>query len=293
MLLAKYKNGNYDVSIFDNGTKIRENDLDNLTPEFPESIDMKITDFCDKGCLYCHEKSSLMGKHSIFDDSVIKMLKSIKPYTELAIGGGNPLAYPDLVAFLLLCKNAKIIVNLTVNSDHFEERFTFLKSLTRHKLIYGLGVSICDKPSSSLIEKIKKFPNAVVHTIAGVTSMETFETLSNNDLKVLILGFKHYGRGDTYFEKHPEVVENIGALETNLLSLIPKFKVMSFDNLALRQLQVQSKLPEKIWNQFYMGDDGGFTFYIDLVNRKFAKNSTSKDRLDLTEDVTEMFQAFK
>ena len=45
-LLAKYKNGNYNVKIYDDGTKIRYNDLDNLTPEFAESNDVTITTVC-------------------------------------------------------------------------------------------------------------------------------------------------------------------------------------------------------------------------------------------------------
>ena len=36
-LLGEYTNGNYNVHIFDDGTKIRENDLDNLKPSFPEN----------------------------------------------------------------------------------------------------------------------------------------------------------------------------------------------------------------------------------------------------------------
>lgn len=45
-LLSKYKNGNYEVMIFDDGTKIRYNNLDCLIPDFPESMDMKISNYC-------------------------------------------------------------------------------------------------------------------------------------------------------------------------------------------------------------------------------------------------------
>lgn len=40
-LIGQYKNGNYTVSIYDDGTKIRENDLDFFEPAFPESMDIK------------------------------------------------------------------------------------------------------------------------------------------------------------------------------------------------------------------------------------------------------------
>lgn len=52
-LLGQYVNGNYNVSIFSDGTKIRENDLDNFTPSFPECADVKITNQCEMACKYC------------------------------------------------------------------------------------------------------------------------------------------------------------------------------------------------------------------------------------------------
>lgn len=45
-LLAKYRNGNYNVMLFEDGTKIRFNDKDCLIPEFVESMDMKISNYC-------------------------------------------------------------------------------------------------------------------------------------------------------------------------------------------------------------------------------------------------------
>ena len=56
-VLGSYKNGNYNVKIFKDGTKIRFNNLDNLTPEKPESMDLKITNKCDMGCKFCLKPS--------------------------------------------------------------------------------------------------------------------------------------------------------------------------------------------------------------------------------------------
>lgn len=70
---------------------------------------------------------------------------------------------------------------------------------------------------------------------------------------------------------------------------------ISFDNLALKQLDVKSLLSEKEWNQFYMGDDGledeqtSASMFVDMVERKFAKNSCSKERFDLLPTVEEMY----
>lgn len=65
-LLGIYKNGNYRVRIYDDGTKVREtidpND-NKFIAEFPESIDLKITNRCDMGCKMCHENSTIDGAH--------------------------------------------------------------------------------------------------------------------------------------------------------------------------------------------------------------------------------------
>lgn len=52
--MVTYKNGNYTV-LFDekNGSKVRFNKLDNLTPEFPECIDCRISSRCIVGCSVC------------------------------------------------------------------------------------------------------------------------------------------------------------------------------------------------------------------------------------------------
>lgn len=68
--------------------------------------------------------------------------------------------------------------------------------------------------------------------------------------------------------------------------------LVSFDNLALEQLAVKSLLSKEEWEQFYAGDDGSHTFYIDMVERKFAKSSTAPfdRRYDLLNNVDEMFR---
>ena len=63
-LIGSYMNGNYKVSIYEDGTKVRENDLDYFEPDTVESMDIKITNKCNKGCPMCHEDSKPDGKHA-------------------------------------------------------------------------------------------------------------------------------------------------------------------------------------------------------------------------------------
>ena len=138
---VKYRNGNYDVFLnLENGTKIRKNDLDNLTPEYPESMDIKLTNKCHHNCTMCHEASTPNGKHG--DIMNAKFIETLPPYTELALGGGNPLEHPDLEMFLRKCKSLKLIPSMTVHQDDFMNNLEFLRMLRDEELIWGIGVSV-------------------------------------------------------------------------------------------------------------------------------------------------------
>jgi hypothetical protein len=68
------------------------------------------------------------------------------------------------------------------------------------------------------------------------------------------------------------------------------FKTVEFDNLALEQLSMQSKISDAVWNKHFMGEDGDFTFFINLVDGYFAKNSTSPIHYPIMDSVDEMFR---
>ena len=84
-------------------------------------------------------------------------------------------------------------------------------------------------------------------------------------------------------------------LERNLFRLLNGVKVLSFDNLAIEQLRVKEKISPETWEEFYAGDDGTFTYYIDMVNRQFARSSTApfNKRYPLLDSVDDMFDVIK
>ena len=294
-ILGTYKNGNYTVTIFDDGTKIRENDLDNLTPDTVESMDIKITNSCDMGCSFCHEDSKPNGKHG--DILSPSFLDKLHPYTELAIGGGNVLEHPDFDEFLSRCKERKFIPSITLNQVHFERDFDRVKKMVDDKLIYGLGVSLFN-PSDEFIKKVEQFPNAVIHVINGVVTLDQLKKLAHHNLKILILGYKEFRRGLDYMSAYENtILKN----KTDLYNTLPEiieddwFKVVSFDNLSIKQLNPKRLMSDEDWNQFYMGDDGEFTMYVDMINRVFAKNSCEplNKRYPLFDTIEEMFNYLK
>lgn len=289
-IIGKYKNGNYVVTLLSDGTKIRETEEDEFTPSFAENCDVKITDKCDGGCPFCYEGCTSNGKHG--DILNYKFLDTLHSYTELAING-NDLSHPDLVPFMHKMKEKKIILNMTVNQIHFERHFDIIKEWIDEGLIYGLGVSL-KEPTDKFINMITQFPNAVIHVINGVVSVHDLSILAGHNLKVLILGYKNLRRGESYYEQNDDIVN---ALQEDLNKyLFPEiidkswFKVVSFDNLAIKQLHVQEHLPKEQWEEFYMGDDGNYTFYIDMVDGTFGKNSLATERYPIMDSIDEMFQ---
>lgn len=292
-LLGRYKNGNFRVVILDDGTKIRETNEDEFVPDFAENMDIKICNVCDVLCPFCHEGSTKNGK--LGDILNEKFIDTLHPYQEVAIGGGDITSHPDLIPFLQKLKEKKVVANITVNQVHFERKQELIKKLVDEKLIYGLGVSLVN-PTEHFLKLIKQYPNAVIHVINGILSESDVEKLQNNDLKMLILGYKHLRRGNEYFEADQTEIENKQRwLYENLESLVDKFKVVSFDNLAIEQLQVKRLLTDEEWDEFYMGDDSEFTYYIDMVERRFAKSSTAPmdQRYDLLDSVDDMFEKIR
>ena len=292
-LLGMYKNGNTINKIFSDGTRVCETEDNEFKFDFARNMDIKITNSCSMGCKFCHEGSTPDGKHG--DILNEKFIKTLHPYQEVAIGGGNVLEHPDLIPFLEKLKEKKVIANITVNQIHFEKEQELIRKLVGERLIYGLGVSLV-RPTDKFIKFMKQYPNAVIHTINGILTESDVKAMENNNLKMLILGYKHLRRGNEYFEHERERIEaNQNWLYKNLDDITNKFKVVSFDNLAIEQLNVKRLLSDSEWNEFYQGDDGSSTYYIDMVERKFARSSTASfdKRYDLLDSVDEMFKIIR
>jgi len=284
-VLYSYQNGHTHVCMFEDGSKERVfNGLPKLI--HPESIDVKITDFCDAGCTFCHEQSTTQGLHGDLN-KLLEILQPLPPGVEIAIGGGNPLSHPELLVFLRELQEKELIVNITVNQKHLQQYKDLILYLISEKLVYGIGISYSSKSYiPDIIPIIKASSNVVFHTIMGINSISDIDdllTLSqqyNQTCKILILGYKVFGFGINYYLKNNKI-------ETNkyqwYIKLAPYFRkqglILSFDNLAIQQMNLQRFFTKTAWSKFYMGDDFVFTMYIDAVKQQFAPSSTSTDRI--------------
>lgn len=283
-ILAEYQNGNYHVTLHEDGTKIKATEGELFLAAFPDSMDLKITNFCDLACPMCHENAGAWGQHA---DLSAAFLEKLHGGTELAIGGGNPLAHPDLLPFLKRMQAQGVVCNMTVNETHLQSDREEIESLLERRLIWGLGISL-NQYSEETLQFTESHPNTVLHLICGMVTQEEWTKLFDRDLKILLLGYKRFGRGKAYYSA--EVEKKIHALRKALPSLLDRFAVVSFDNLAITQLRIKALLSPEAFEEMFMGEDGDATMYVDLVKGEFALSSTSSLRYPILGTAEEMLQ---
>jgi len=292
--IATYKNGNTYTTIYEDGTKEHFTMDDEFKFDFPESMDVQVSQCCDNGCEWCYYGCSPTGRHG----QILgwRFFGSMRPYTEIAINLQKPV-HPDFSTFLYLMNHHHIICNVTINQNHFmdDDVRKQMNVWIRQGYIKGIGISLTDPRQEGFIEKVKEYPNAIIHVIAGITPWEDIQYLMGHGLKILILGYKKTGRGKKYYDgMFIPIITQMKYLEGGLDEVINGFKIVSFDNLAIEQLHIKDRLSDKEWNMFYGGDDGTVTFFIDLVKGVFARSSLSPITYPIGDKtIDEMFEIIR
>ena len=283
-----YKNGTYVVNVKNSGTKTYKGR--EFIADFPDSLDIKITEQCQHKCPFCHESSKLSGKHGDLEELLFK-LKGLPKGVELAIGGGNALLHPDLENFLEKLKG-HFRVALTVHWKDIKDSSSKdkIKQLKEKELITSLGISLADikckelketfEINRDLLESSYGIPT-VFHIIPGITKTSCFKEILWDIAyysKILILGFKQFGRAskkDLPEKEFKEWKELLQDFCRNSGAYLKCHKVIAFDNLAIEQLEIKQIFPEDYWNEHYMGHEFTHSMYIDSCKKEYGQTSRS------------------
>ena len=219
--IAEYQNGNVHVTLYSDGTKVREYE-GVPAPVHPESIDLKITDWCDGGCKFCHENSTVKGQHADFN-TIMRMIEGLPAGVELALGGGDPLMHPNINLILQCIADRGLIANITVNGQHIYRHFDMIQNLRKENLIHGLGISFNGGINYDFADEGNHYDelgryreltdildeNTIIHFIAGEHDPSEALDMMRGHPKILVLGYKEYGRGINHFG--PRVKHLLGA----------------------------------------------------------------------------------
>jgi len=284
MLLNEYKNGNCKVQLFADGTKKRYV-LKGQKPRplFPENIDVKITNWCDAGCEYCHEASTPTGTHADLEPT-LNLLKQMPAGTEIAIGGGHPMSHPEFDNFVTELTANGIVPNVTINEHHFLRELPRIEKLVADGSVKGIGYSYTSTPCDW------EYEHLVSHVIAGTVHQDQLDDIIRTNKKILLLGYKNFRKGKQFIQAYPdEVANNLSSWYSRLFETVEKAQV-SFDNLAIEQLKPQRVFRNRNdYDMFYMGDEGGFSMYMDAVLQKVAQASFMNERHPITDRIESTF----
>lgn len=259
------------IDLKEDGTRI---DIGNGKYEYPLSIDLKITNYCEIECSWCHESSNKLGKHSN-PILVLSKLSGLPKNTEIAIGGGNPLSHPELNRILEGLNNFGYITNMTIRDQDINQ------DLCLPQKIKGLGISITPGISpKNYLDYLPSKDNIVAHMILGINTIEDYKEVKKYFSRVLWLGFKMWGRN-----KNSELpdLSNIRRCIIQDLYTGRENLVLAFDNLAISQLNLKSAFLKSEWESFYLGPEFTSSMYVDAVKGEYSGYSTSKDRMSWRE----------
>jgi len=279
-MIHSYINGNYQVNIGEDGTKTRVSLDGTFIPKRVETLDINISNKCSVGCKYCYINATSTG-----EDGDIDLLDDMDiPYdTELAVNYNG--FHPQMEEFTRWYSKQRI-VNITVNNALLSNSIEVkrIQSWIDSEKVKGIGISTNKFiPCAKLVSN-----NIVYHTIVGITPTSEIVKMLEANQKVLVLGFKQIGRGEAI---------QLNIKEWDITSILNVGNgILSFDNLALEQLDIENKIPSKVWEEHYMGDDGIASFYIDLVTKSFSKSSldSASFKLDFEDlKISEMYRIIR
>lgn len=285
------------------GAKIRfsfKTENEYLRSSSPELIDIKITDKCKYECGYCYQGSIQNGGHGNYEflHSLVSCLEDMKVF-EVAIGGGEPTEYPELIALLGKLKDAKINSNITTrNLQWINEN----SDLITKRLINGVGFSVDSaKDVDRLAELIEGNASLsptrfTVQFVMGNgncknTLLSIAEKCLTNGFTLLLLGMKNKGRA---VKKKPDNYSQW--LKWFDGYLMPR---LSIDTKMVQDSSIEEL--EKINDLYITKQDGMFSCYIDAVNGYIAPSSYCNESdtvkldmksIELNEEIREAYGSF-
>lgn len=259
-------------------------------PEYPELIDLRITNRCDHGCKFCFMNSGINEKDADINE-LMSFINELRTKTEFSIGGGNVLLYPELEKLFEHIDERGHIINVTVN---VKDCNTILNN-KRFKRIFakyvdGIGVSVF---SESDLDKFFEFKAAfekienrndrggfnrkyiVAHTVPEYVGMAEMTKIlkriedSKTWAPVLFLGYKENGRGANC-EYHKFTEGDIKELFKDSWSI-------SIDTMFAKRY---GDFIKKIYSTRYCltENEGEYSMYVDGITMNAYKSSYETDK---------------
>ncbi len=279
----------------------------------PELVDLKITDWCDRGCAFCYQSSTTKGVHAPMEriEAIIKMLAELNVF-EVAIGGGEPTSHPQFAEILRMICAAGMVPNFTTYSDRWLVGDDLVAAVV--ETVGGIGVSCLSAKDLDLVRKIHerltkvwqkndnystRMPKIMAQHVVGSVPLDVTAEFVKESCEqyhpVLLLGYKEVGFGAKY-NRHDDANADlylkiaVGEAQQN------QWVSLSIDTALVSRYP---KLPEILGapEALVSSPEGKFSCYVDAVDGLIAPSSyvAKADMLpmvDNTDDFRRVFATF-
>lgn len=166
---------------------------------WPELVDIKISDWCDLGCTFCYQDSTLLGKHASWRNLlyIVDELSEKKVF-EVALGGGETTAHPKFIPLLQEFREAQVIPNFTTKKPAaVRNLWPEIKDLIGG-FAYSAETAGQVRAAAHMFRDIH--PEKVnLHYVMGLGDRKHFEDYMReaalHGYRVTLLGYKTTGRG--------------------------------------------------------------------------------------------------
>lgn len=253
------------------GTKIRLAVGPYKKASRPELVDIKISDWCDMGCEFCYQASTLNGRHASMDNmSVIATRLGKAGVFEVALGGGETTGHPEFVPILQMFRDEGIIPNFTTKKPVVVRK---LWPQIGH-LIGGFAYSA--ENTGQIYAAHNQFQKGgipkdkvALHYVMGLGDRDHFKSYLMAawvcGYRVTLLGYKTVGRGgDVVPHPYDWWVDVVSELVAK--GCCPD---LSIDTPLAEQYDGQ--MPVETY--MYHTREGAFSMYIDAVSMEMGASS--------------------
>ena len=300
-IVDKVKNGNYYIlygSMFHRKEKMRlqVDSIPDMIPEYPELVDMKITNACEHNCPFCYMSSSPKGEHANASD-VYRLINLFKVKTEFALGGGNVLLHPQFNKIVKMIDDKGHIANITIRFDDtktINEDLSLKKAIVKY--VQGIGISVqspddVDVANDFITEMLGLGKHVSLHLIPEMLGFEKtcaildkMNDINNryynenkedifytyNTCRVLFLGLKQVGRGKKlnhklFNEDELDILRRKSGYQYNVDTAF----INTYDNWFKEQYDGDEQF-------FLTRHEGEYSMFIDAV-KNMAYSSSYKD----------------
>lgn len=279
----------------DTGAKVRLSFVDD-TAEYlratrPELVDIKITDYCPYDCSFCYQSSTKEGKHapkSYIDDLAYSMAQA--EVFEVALGGGETTAHPQFPDILrTFAKSWGITPNFTTFNMDWAKKKEIAEAVREHCRSFAVS-------SPTQVKALKAWNRVQGHGgVEGTLQIpmgcyskavvtKAIKEAQELHVPVTLLGFKHFGRGETFQVKDYSWVLDLFVDSKPYARFGADTLFVEQFGPKLKELGVSEKL--------MVGKEGQFSCYIDAVNKVMGASSYTKDLHPVNEKRDKLFSHF-